>query len=435
MGDDSKAMVSASAFATKKEHPSCDYSTPITSDKLDDNNYASWSRGVRITITSRRMASWINGKKPALSSDSAAYVKWEEDNCLVQSWLLNSMTKLVRALFEHGDTAFDIWEAARKTYIEIDCLCPHEFSCVDDGGRRLKEVEADRVYDFLGGLDPPYDGVRSRILALSPVPPPLEAYAMVMEEDIRQSAMLGRGSMALKVDPTRQQLVTQHDMTDRSLSRKFSSSAGSHPSGSTPSFLDSPPKCRHCNGNHYSKKCFKEHGMGSNTWIIDTGASDHMTYNDNMFDELSHNLSNPYITSANGLPSPVTREGSQDSLEDWAWCLGVLLMFMSTLINGVNLIRVLSAASSLAIIPLRRVTSAITLLAIDHQAIYLKQTGRSDGDDRPHASMTDDCQETTGLPEEATGHQAICLEPIGRSEGNDCLPVEFLDNFLLARRM
>ncbi|KAI5337723.1 hypothetical protein L3X38_016994 [Prunus dulcis] len=126
------------------------------------------------------MASWINGKKPAPSSDSTAYAKWEEDNFLVQSWLLNSMTNPVRALFEHGDTAFDIWEAARKTYTvtqnssqlfqlrrqsiltcqngesvkvfyekfhaiwqEIDCLRPFEFSCADDGAPRLKEIEAD----------------------------------------------------------------------------------------------------------------------------------------------------------------------------------------------------------------------------------------------------------------------------------------------------
>ncbi|CAB4272127.1 unnamed protein product [Prunus armeniaca] len=241
MGDDSKIVVSASAFATKKEHPSRDYSTSITSDKLDGSNYAYWSHGARITITSRRMASWINGNKPASSSDSVAYAEWEENNCLVQSWLLNSMTKPVRALFEHGATAYDIWEAAWKTYTvtqnssrmfqlrrqsiltcqngesvkvfyeklhaiwqEIDCLRSHEYSCADDGARRLKELEPDRVYDFLGGLDPPYDGVRSRILALSHVPPSLEAYAMVMEEDTRQSAMLGGGSMALKVDLARQ---------------------------------------------------------------------------------------------------------------------------------------------------------------------------------------------------------------------------------------
>ncbi|CAL9019681.1 unnamed protein product [Prunus brigantina] len=302
------------------------------------------------------MASWINGKKPAPSSDSAAYVEWEKDNCLVQSWLLNSLTKPVRALFEHGATAYDIWEAARKTY-----------------------TMTQNIYDFLERLDPLYDGVRSRILALSPVLPPLEAYAMVMEEDTRQSAMLEGGSMALKVDPARQRPAPQHDATGRPLSRKFSPSAGLRPVGSTPSSLDGPPKCHHCNGNHYSEKCFKEHGypdwfadykarmygpkaactmtqdetrplapstnlcasdtmlgMGSNTWIIATGASDHMTYDDNMFDELSRNPRDPYITSANGLPSPVTGEGSQDSREDWACFMQVLKYFELITENGVS---------------------------------------------------------------------------------------------------
>ncbi|CAB4306979.1 unnamed protein product [Prunus armeniaca] len=83
MGDDSKVVAGVSASTTKDERPSRDYSTPITSDKLDGSNYAYWSCGARITITSRRMESWINGKKPASSKDSTAYAEWEKDNCLV----------------------------------------------------------------------------------------------------------------------------------------------------------------------------------------------------------------------------------------------------------------------------------------------------------------------------------------------------------------
>ncbi|CAL8085207.1 unnamed protein product [Prunus armeniaca] len=51
-------------------------------------------------------------------------------------------------------------------------------------------------------------------------------------------------------------------------------------------------------------------GTDSNTWIIDTGASDHMTYDAKFFDELSSNTRDPYITSANDLPSPITGEGT-----------------------------------------------------------------------------------------------------------------------------
>ncbi|BFG15661.1 hypothetical protein CerSpe_019350 [Prunus speciosa] len=51
-------------------------------------------------------------------------------------------------------------------------------------------------------------------------------------------------------------------------------------------------------------------GIGSNTWIIDTGASDYMTYDAKFFDELSSNTCDPYITSVNGLPSPIIGEGT-----------------------------------------------------------------------------------------------------------------------------
>ncbi|XP_021813548.1 uncharacterized protein LOC110756423 [Prunus avium] len=278
------------------------------------------------------MASWINGKKPAPSLEFDAYAECEEDNCLVQSWLLNSMTKPVRVLFEHGDTAFDIWEAARKTYTqEIDCLRPYEFSCSTDRARRLKKIEADRVYDFHGGLDPPYDGVRSRILALSPVPPPLEAYAMVMEEDTRQSAMLGGGSLALKVDPARQRPVAQHEATGRSPSRKFGSSTGSRPSGSTPSSLEGPPKCRHCNGNHYFEKCFKEHGYPD--WFADYKAR---MYGPKATYTVIPDEAHPPTTSANlcasdTMPGLSTFSGAKHNQMDEFWSNSSWTTFLSHL--------------------------------------------------------------------------------------------------------
>ncbi|KAI5345135.1 hypothetical protein L3X38_013012 [Prunus dulcis] len=62
----------------------------------------------------------------------------------------------------------------------------------------------------------------------------------------------------------------------------------------------------------YANLCVSDSipGTGSNTWIIDIGASDHMTYDAKFFDELSSSTCDPYITSANGLPSPITGEGT-----------------------------------------------------------------------------------------------------------------------------
>lgn len=51
-------------------------------------------------------------------------------------------------------------------------------------------------------------------------------------------------------------------------------------------------------------------GIGSNTWIINTSSSDHMTCDDKLFDESSSNPLDLYITNVNGLPLLVTGEGT-----------------------------------------------------------------------------------------------------------------------------
>ena len=51
------------------------------------------------------------------------------------------------------------------------------------------------------------------------------------------------------------------------------------------------------------------HSVGSNTWIIDSGASDHMTYDKSYFNELSPPPVS-YVTNANGEAFPVLGQGS-----------------------------------------------------------------------------------------------------------------------------
>ncbi|BFG42330.1 hypothetical protein CerSpe_286040 [Prunus speciosa] len=51
-------------------------------------------------------------------------------------------------------------------------------------------------------------------------------------------------------------------------------------------------------------------GTLSTTWIIDTGATDHMTFDSTVFSTLSPKSHYPYITSANGAPSNVAGEGT-----------------------------------------------------------------------------------------------------------------------------
>ncbi|CAL2238875.1 unnamed protein product [Prunus armeniaca] len=155
------------------------------------------------------MANFINEKKPMLSNDDHDYDSWDEDN-----WL------------------------------EIDCLQLSKLTYPVDVAFCLQETEADHVYDFLGGLNPHFNHVRSRILALTLVPSVLEAYVFGVEEDTCQSSMLG-GNSAMAVILHRGPTGTSPTLA---------------PCAPKPSDVKGTRKCTHCGRYHLVEKCFKLHG-------------------------------------------------------------------------------------------------------------------------------------------------------------------------------
>ena len=67
-------------------------------------------------ITGRGKMQYLTGKNPKLVETDADYPKWVEENAMVKSWLLNSMTSNVRAVFFCLSTAHDVWDAVSQTY-------------------------------------------------------------------------------------------------------------------------------------------------------------------------------------------------------------------------------------------------------------------------------------------------------------------------------
>ncbi|KAJ0051724.1 hypothetical protein Pint_03111 [Pistacia integerrima] len=79
--------------------------------------FDSWARIARMSIASKKKLGYIIGMKKAPKKTNAeACETWEEENCTAQAWLLNSMEKYVRVLFDRLPTAATIWCAVKKTY-------------------------------------------------------------------------------------------------------------------------------------------------------------------------------------------------------------------------------------------------------------------------------------------------------------------------------
>ncbi|KAH0693572.1 hypothetical protein KY285_020669 [Solanum tuberosum] len=152
------------------------------------------------------------------------------DNAIVKSWLVGAIEPDIMSLFARLSTAKSIWDTVSQTYYEradrsviyelscqamrmkqgktvstyfadlrkiwkeLDHRKPISFTQPDVVQARQKEIEKERVYIFLAGLDDIYDRVRSDILRANPFSNPESVIAMVQSEEQRRNAMLNNNT-------------------------------------------------------------------------------------------------------------------------------------------------------------------------------------------------------------------------------------------------
>ncbi|GMY06903.1 hypothetical protein FCV25MIE_02142 [Fagus crenata] len=91
-------------------------SMQMTSNKLDGTNYFAWSQFVQLYVTGKGKLGYLTGEKIKLAMSDPSFSTWVEENSMLMSWLLNSMTPDINASFLRLPTAHDIWDAVAQTY-------------------------------------------------------------------------------------------------------------------------------------------------------------------------------------------------------------------------------------------------------------------------------------------------------------------------------
>ncbi|KAI5436488.1 hypothetical protein KIW84_022835 [Lathyrus oleraceus] len=234
---------------------------------------------------------------------------------------------------------------------QLDVYDEVEWSCTEDKKKYKELVEKDRVYKFLLGLNTELDEVRGRILGTKPLPKIREAFSEIRRKESRRKVMLGKSSavpsiegsaMAARGDQCSFQKKTRPwcdhckksghtketywiihgkpselKWTKNRDSRGNTVEVNSHSSPFNKEQMEALQKMlqQTIGTATVAQKGNLFHALNTsmgkqNSWIIDSGASDHMTGYLTVFDSYSPCQNNSTVRIADGTLSKVMGKGS-----------------------------------------------------------------------------------------------------------------------------
>lgn len=209
------------------DNPGCVISQPL----LRGSNYDEWSANIRLALMARKKFGFVDGTIPKPAEDSGDLEDWRCNNALVVSWIKLTIDASLRTTLHTVDVGQDLWEHIQKRFsvkngakigrvkaelavarqngrsVEAyfgymtqlwttlgDYRRPKTCKCglctCDLSVEIAKEIEEDRVYEFVRGLDDSYAQLRSNLILRVPFPSLDDVYLTItQEEDSRLSAI------------------------------------------------------------------------------------------------------------------------------------------------------------------------------------------------------------------------------------------------------
>ncbi|CAL2265136.1 unnamed protein product [Prunus armeniaca] len=346
--------------------------------KLNGSNYPLWSKVLEMHIAGCGRKGFVTGstKEPVENSDG--YVTWETGNAIVKGWLINSMEPAIMGFFIHLRTAKEVWEEVAQTYYdgsdisqiyelkvksfrlrqegrpvgvyytdlksvwqELDQRRPIKMECAVDLKTLRDEIQIDRLYAFLASLDDIFDKRHATMMSGSNNQGGLPSMAMVSRPTLafrpsnpsnqplnscpftRENKDDLKCTFCGQTRHTKDTCFAKHGVPDWFPELKKKLCAKERGSGGNNGGRASLTRSTHGDSSftagtvgHVFLASDIEHHAG---WILDSGATDHMTYDKNVFQYMttSHR---EYIATANGTRAPIIGAGCYANL--MAWCSG-----------------------------------------------------------------------------------------------------------------
>ncbi|KAG8488224.1 hypothetical protein CXB51_018059 [Gossypium anomalum] len=323
-----------SEISVNNSNPMSEFQNIQVAYRLNGKNYLKWSQLVRTFLKGRGKLSHLLRTGP--KEGDPKFDAWDEQDSMVMSWLWNSMMPEISDTCMFLSTSKEIWEAVKQTYSKVRYAAQiyeikTKISCTKQGSRSITEYS-----NLLQSLWQEMDHyqciqmtcIRVQILGKEELPSLNETIAIVRAEEGRRGVMVENN----QVDSSA--LVT-NAVNERRFGLEQPTSEDNRQIERTKSFNKDSVWCTYCKkARHTKDRCWKLHGKPQTTnknfsekgisspqsskvsntdtkssWVIDSGATDHMTHSSQKFVSYTPCSSSRKITIANGSVITVAGQG------------------------------------------------------------------------------------------------------------------------------
>ncbi|RVW87680.1 hypothetical protein CK203_041174 [Vitis vinifera] len=221
----------------------------ITGHKLNGHNYLQWSQSVLLFICGKGKDEYLTGEAamPETTKSGTAKDIWDATKETYSSSENTSelfQVELALHDFRQGEQSItQYYNTLTRYWQQLDLFETHSWKCSDDAATYRKIVEQKRLFKFFLGLNRELDDVRGRIMGIKPLPSLREAFSEVRREESRKKVMMGSKEQPA---PTLDAFALA--------ARSFNSSSGDRQKRDR-------PWCDYCKKpDHYKEACWKLHG-------------------------------------------------------------------------------------------------------------------------------------------------------------------------------
>jgi len=101
-------------------HPRENPGQVLTTPSLNETNYNSWSRNMRMALLSKNKLKFMDGSMKTPTRDDPLYEAWERANVMVLSWIIRTLSPQIAESVIYIESARDLWNDLKERFTKGD---------------------------------------------------------------------------------------------------------------------------------------------------------------------------------------------------------------------------------------------------------------------------------------------------------------------------